>query len=510
MRAELRSILFGACLTSATFAAMALPLSAQTLTVAQSYDPTSLWPNSTTAQEQINVGNAIVEALFWSDPKTNKLMPVLATGYTMVSPTEVKISLRKGVKFSNGEDFNADAVIHSFKVFMDPAQAPGYARFAEPIASVSKIDDNTVSLVLKHPYPALDLIFDQLYITPPKYWDSVGGAVGFGQKPIGTGPFVLKQWVKDDHIEMDSNPSYWGTKPTGIDEIIWKSVPDDNARSSGLLAGEFDIASNLPISDASQIQQAGNLKLVEVPSYRVFTISLSTLDKYKGPLHDKRVRQALNYAVDKQAIVDSLFLGKAKTLSGQVLRPDQLGFNAAVKDYPFDPAKAKQLLADAGFAKGLELDFKFPSGRYAQDREVAEAVSGMLADVGVKTNMHALEAGEFLRQMNAAELAPLALVGFAPANDPDFQISQYRSDWRYSQTNSPELDALIDAGVQEVDHDKRAAIYQKAVTLMHDDALALFLYDPSDLYGTSSGVSGFLPRGDQRWTIYGVSLTAKK
>ena len=484
--------------------AMALP--AGTLTVAQGFDPVSLWPNYSTTQEQINVGSAIVESLFWVDPKTNKTEPVLGESFEFIDPKTVKIVLRKGVKFTNGEDFNADVVVNTFKIFTDVKLTPAYGRYAAPIDRAEKKDDSTVILHLKHPYPAMHLILSQIYMVPPKYW-AEAGVEGFGKKPIGTGPFVLSEWIRDNRIVMDANPKYWGKAPEGIKKLVWRPVPDDIARTNGLLAGEYDIATNIPISSAAQIKDQKGLSLVSVPSYRIFTIGLSNLPEHPGPLHDKRVRQAINYAIDKQAILDSLLQGSGRLLSGQILRKEQIGFDPAINDYPYDPAKAKALLAEAGFPNGLTITFKFPTGRYAQDREIAEAVAGMLAEVGVKTEMVSLEAGEFLRQLSARELAPMGFVGLAPADDPDPQWAQYRSDWRYSYVTNPELDKLIDAGAQEVDPAKRAEIYKKAAKIMHDEASVLFLFQAVDLYGVTDRVKGFLPRGDQRWVTYGMSLT---
>lgn len=482
-------------------------LPAGTLTIASGFDPVSLWPNYSTTQEQINTGSAIVESLFWVDPKTNKTEPVLAEKFELIDPKTVRISLRKNVRFSNGEPFDADAVIHTLQIFTDVKQTPAYGRYAAPIDRFEKIDDSTVMLYLKHPYPALHLILSQIYILPPKYWKEVGGQDGFGKKPVGTGPFTLSEWVRDSRIVMDANPGYWGKAPEGIKRLVWRPIPDDIARTNGLLAGEYDIATNIPISSAAQVKAQKGLELISVSSYRIFTVGLSNLAIHKGPLHDKRVRQALNYAVDKQAIIDGLFQGQARALNGQILRKEQVGFDPELKDYPYDPAKAKALLKEAGYPNGLTIAFKFPTGRYAQDREVAEAIAGMLAEVGVKCEMISLEAGEFLRQLSARELAPMGYVGLAPADDPDPQWAQYRSDWRYSYVDNPELDKLIDAGAQEVDVAKRTEIYRKAARIMHEEASVLFLFQAVDLYGVTSRVKGFLPRGDQRWVTYGVSIT---
>lgn len=486
-------------------AAMLASASAGTLVVAQNFDPQTLWPNGTTASDNLNAGSAIVESLFWVDPHGEVFKPLLATGYELETPTSVVVKLREGVKFSNGEPMNADAVIHSFNVFIDTKQTPAYARVADPFKSIEKVDDLTVRITLKYPYPPLELALSQIHITPPKYWSEVG-LEAYGQKPVGTGPFVFDSWTRDDKLVMKPNAGYWGELPKGIDELVWRPVPDDTARAAGLTTGEYGVASNLAVTSAMDMEQNPEVNLVKVPSYRVYQVILSSLEEHKSPLLDKKVRQALNYAIDKQSIIDNLFFGNGVLLQGQVLRQPQLGFNSELQDYPYDPAKAKAMLAEAGYPNGFEITFKFPSGRYAQDREVSEAIAGMLGDVGVKTDMVVLEPGEFLRQLRAKELFPMAYLGLAPQDDPDLQVSQYHSSWRYAYMNSPELDKLIDEGKQEMDKEKRAQIYKDAMSYMHDYAPIIFLFGGVDFYATSKHVENFMARGDGRFFFYDTTL----
>lgn len=479
--------------------------SAGVLTIAQNFDPQTLWPNGTTASDNLNAGSAIIEGLFWQDARDNKIKPLLATSYKLETPTSVLIKLREGVKFTNGEPMNADAVVHSINLFMNKETTPAYARVAVAFDSVEKVGDLSVRLKLKYAYPPLALALTQIYVTPPKYWAKIG-LKAFGQKPVGTGPFKFVSWARDDKLVMEKNTGYWGELPKGIDGLIWRPVPDDQARVAGLTTGEYQIAKGLTVASIPALELQSNITLISIPSYRIYQIGLSSLPQHKSPLQDKRVRQALNYAIDKQSIIKNLFFGKAEALNGQVLRKTQLGYNPALKDYPYDPKKAKKLLAEAGYPDGFEIPFKFPSGRYAQDREVSEAIAGMLSKVGVKTKMIALEPGEFLRQLRAKELAPMYFVGLAPQDDPAFQAGQYLSNWRYTTIASPELDAMIDAGMKEMNVEKRRAIYQKMMAFMHDAAPIIFLYDGTDIYGTTSRLKNFRPRGDGRMFFYGVSL----
>lgn len=500
-----RRLLWGTAMVALLLGGTQVQAASSTLTIAQPYDPQSLWPNFSTSAENINAGSAIVEPMFWMDPTTNELVPTLIESYDMVDPATVRLHLRKGVSFTNGEKMDAEAVIYSIKLFGDPKKTPAYGRLSARIAGAEKVDDNTVLMKLTAPYPALENMMDQIFIVPPKYFEQAG-IDGFGRNPVGTGPFMMKEWVRDDHLTMVRNPNYWGHAPEGVETVKWQPVPNDQARAAGQVTGQYDISENIAVSAVPQVEAQHDQTLLAIPSYRIFTIILSSLPQDKSPVQDKRVRQAMNYAVDKKALLEGLFFGKGRLLSGQLLRHEQLGFNPAVEDYPYDPAKARALLKEAGYPDGFTVNFKFPTGRYAQDREVASAVAGMLAKVGIKTNQVSLEAGEYLNQLSNRQLGPIALTGLAPGNDPDLQMAQYASTWRYSYVQNPELDKLIDAGGLEMDPAKRAKIYQDMAVLVHDEAPVLFLYQGTDFWATTKRVTGFLPRGDQHFRLIGVSL----
>ncbi len=210
--------------------------------------------------------------------------------------------------------------------------------------------------------------------------------------------------------------------------------------------------------------------------------------------------------MDKKGIIDGLFMGPGLPLRGQGLRQQQIGFNKELEDYPYDPTKAKQLLAEAGYANGFEATFKFPSGRFAQDREVAEAVANMLQKVGVKVKMVSLESGEYLRQMRAKELQPIGLLAIAPQDDPDFYLSLFHSTWSWTPTSNLEVDKLIELGRQETDPVKRAAVYNKLMALMREEAPVLFLYSAIEFNGVKSGVQNYAGRGDGRMFLYDMGL----
>ena len=496
----MRRSLFMVFLVVAAALGFTAPVTGQTLTIAQDIDPADLYGSRSTNNPMF----PILESLYLDNPHSGEIEPLLALEHEMVSDTEVLIKLREGVNFTNGEKMNAEAVAHSIKLFADPKTVPAYGIYASAIDTAEPVDEYTVRVLLKKPSPIVTLLLAQVLVIPPKYWEEVGPKE-FGQKPIGTGQFVLTEWLKDDRIVMDINADYWGEPPQGFDQLVWRTVPEASSRAAGLKTGEFDLAIAIPAIDAIEIEGLDDVSIYSGDVSRVFQLTLSSLPEHETPIQNKLVRQALNYAVDKEAIINSLFFGKAEPLNGQVLRKSQLGFNPDLQDYPYDPEKAKAMLAEAGYPDGFTIPFKFPSGRYAQDREVSEAVAGMLSKVGVKTEMIALEPGEFLRQLRSKELAPMYFVGLAPQDDPAFQASQYVSTWRYTPIANEEIDALAEAGAKEMDVEKRRKIYQDMMALMHEEAPIIFLYDGIDVYGTDARLQNFLPRGDGRMFFYDVS-----
>lgn len=475
---------------------------AETLTVALDYDPADLFGTLSTNNPMF----AMLESLYLDDPKTGGIEPYLAVGHEMASPTEVIVKLREGVTFSNGEPMDAEAVVHSITLFADPSTIPAYGIYAPMIDHAEVVDDLTVKIVLTGPNPIVDLLLAQIIIVPPDYWAEVEKE-GFGQNPIGTGPFVLTDWIKDDRLVMDPNPNYWGEMPAGIDKIVWRVVPEPSSRAAGLRTGEYDLAMNLPGIEVDAINNTDGLSVYEGEVARIFSLVLSSLDKHDTPVQNRLVRQAINHAIDKQSIIDALYFGKARALNGQVVLPTQPGYDPELTDYAFDPEKARALMAEAGYADGIDVDFRCPSNRYAQGLETCEAIAAMLQDVGIRANLVLLESGEFIGQFVRRELAPIGIIGLGVPNDPSFGLAVYQSDWRYSYYQNPEFDALLSSIRTEVDPDKRAELIRTASRVLYDDAAIAYLFGAQSFFGHSDQVEGFATNIAQRFFVHRFSLS---
>lgn len=476
-----------------------------TLVIGQTLDPPALDVESTTAGYQ-NVFGQIMEQLivFASDKVT--IQPMLATEWKWVDNVTLEMKLRQNVKFSNGEPFDAEAAKFSVEKQFN---ARSYSIWLKDLLKEVVVKDpSTIQIVLKKPAAfVLPAMARGSFVVPPKDFKA-RGKDAFDQKPIGTGPWVLSEWIKDDRIVMNANPTYWGGQPK-FKQLIFRTIPEDAARVAALEAGELDIAVSIPVSAAERIKNNQKLKLHVSDGIRIMGLVFDTRVKGSEVLKDKRVRQALNYAVDKEAICKNLFGGYCRPLPGQWLTSAFFGYNPDVKAYPYDPAKAKQLLADAGFPNGFEMTMAWTVGRYPQDKQAGEAVAGYLKAVGVKVTEKVLEYAEFQRQGDALTRGNAYLAGYLTPPDAYLTLvifqpgSTLYRHWDFD----PKFDALIANSASEQDDKKRQAMFQEGMKIINDDPFAIYLYTTSDIYATSQFAASFVPRVDQVLWLHDMALS---
>jgi peptide/nickel transport system substrate-binding protein len=323
---------------------------------------------------------------------------------------------------------------------------------------------------------------------------------------MGTGAYVLREWRRDDQMTMDANPKWWNGHPK-IEHVVFKPIPEAGARVAALRTGATDLITNVPPQYQTQIAGGTSTKLVSTRSLRQLFIAFNTLQP--GPQQNKLVRQAINYAVDVASIVKNVLGGRGYEISSPI-PPNYFGYDASVPAYKHDVAKAKALLAQAGFAdgKGISLIVNAPIGRYNRDREVAEAVAGQLQAVGIQATVKPQEWVSYSDQLNRRMLTPLYELGWnQPSADADGVITAlFTSAAPLSCYSNPEIDKLADAARGELDVAKRKALYRRIATILHDDAPWIVLFQYEDLYGTSKRLK-WQPRGDEFIRVYEMSLT---
>jgi peptide/nickel transport system substrate-binding protein len=459
-------------------------------------DPSTLDPQAADDGNERAVNDNIYETLLARDSKTMELVPSLAESWKEIDPSTWELKLRKGIKFHNGEPFNADAAAFSINRVIDPEFKSEQISFYSTIKEARVVDDNTIQVVTDGPDPTLPARLYWMKMVPPKYATDPN----FGTKPVGTGPYKFVEWVRDDHVDLEANTDYWGTKPT-IGKVRIRPIKEEVTRLAALKAGEVDLVRGLIPEYVNQVPKAVSTPGLEFPWLRLNTLV--------GPLTDKRLRQAINYAINKDALAQSLYSGYAVPADGQILTPGHFGYNPDVKAYPYDPDKAKALIQEAGYA-GEEIEFIGEAGRWLKDKELIEAVAQQLRDAGFNIKVNIVEWSQWLDLLFAgADKAPTIQFS-AHSNellDADRTLSAlFESTGSQTAYSNREFDKLVDAARTETDLTKRADEYHQAVQIAFDDAAVGFLLNLKDIYGMTNRIE-WTPRLDGKMLVLEMKVT---
>jgi peptide/nickel transport system substrate-binding protein len=423
------------------------------------------------------VNDNIYETLMTRTPKGDLVPGLAAAPPKLVDPQTWEVKLRPGIKFHNGEPFDAAAVVFSVKRIIDPKFNSEQISFFETIKDAKKVDDLTVRIITNGPDPILLSRLYWMKMVPPGHSHDAK----FAEKPIGTGPFRFVEWKRGQTITLQINDDYWDKAPT-IKKVKYRFVEEPGTRLAGLMAGEFDVITNLLPEFTQQVPQAIHILGLEHP--------IIILNADGGPTKDVRVRQALNYAVDKEALAEGLFEGFAQVAQGQLLSPSFFGFNQKVGPYPYDPAKAKALLKEAG-AVGRTVELIGTAGRWLKDREVVEAVAAYWDAVGIKSKVRIFEFNEYLNRLFDRKTRGDAIfvVSSNELLDADKSFSAYyRAGGIGSSNSNKQLAALIENARSETDVAQRSAMYHRAVKRAHDQAYFVWLLNIEDVYGVSARI----------------------
>jgi peptide/nickel transport system substrate-binding protein len=471
------------------------------LHVGHHVDPTSLHPfGSTTVAFESVFGNVVEKLMLFEDTRAT-VKPNLARSWRWLNDTTLEIRLVDNVRFSNGEPMDAAAVKFSLEEL--GKAKPFQAWTKDVFKEIQVADPLTVRVVTPRPAPYLvPLLARGGFVLPPQHHQAVGFDK-FALAPVGTGPFVFKEWVKDSHITLERNPGF-RRGPHPIERVVFKVIVEDTARTAAIEAGELDLALNVPVSHLKRLQGKGHLAVVTVDGLRKFA---AYFDTSFAPLKDPRVRIAMNHAVDKEAIAQSLFLGAATSMPGQWQLAIEPGHNPEIRAYAYDPKRARELLAAAGHPQGLSVTLRYTVGRYPLDKELGEIVASYLEQVGIQVKQVPLEYGEFLRQRAAKQLGPMHQWGLLLTPDPWFNYSLFTKGTIYRFWDYPaRWDELIAQAAREPSESKQTEMYNELSRITHADPFAIFLIVPKDIYAANRRVKGFAPRIDQALLLYGATL----
>lgn len=324
------------------------------IVIAQSSDPLFLNPHGNNEGPTNSVNSNIYDALIFRKADLS-VEPGLAESWEQKDDTTWIFHLRKGVKFHNGDPFTADDVIYSFKHCADSKVVSNMVSFVDHI---NKIDDYTIELKTKKPFAPLLKYLAEVMIIDKKYVEAVGDEE-MNLKPIGTGPYKVVEWVKEDHITMKANEEYWKGKPD-IQNVVFRPISNEATRTAALMSGDVQLITNVPVHDADQIKKNSKLKYISIPGLRLIYLTVDvTRDKTptiegKNPFKDPKVKEAVQMAIDKDAIVKNIMNGHA-FVADQGNIKQTAGYVDGIKAPKYNPEKAKELLKEAGYPDGFSV-----------------------------------------------------------------------------------------------------------------------------------------------------------
>lgn len=465
------------------------PLWAQSITVAIGSEPSTLDPQLRDDGGERQVNDNIYEALMARTPNGE-----LVTGLASDEPTQIddltwEFKLRQGVKFHNGADFNTDSVVASVTRVLDPANNSEQMDYFQTIERAEKVDDETVRIITKVPDPILPSRMYWMKMIDPGHAE--GGDIG--SSPVGTGPYKFASWNRGTDLKLTANTQYWGEAPQ-IQEVTYRFVTEPGTRLSGLVAGEFDVITNLLPEFTGSVPKFAAVDGLET--------SVFVLGADNEVTKDPRVREALNLAIDREAIAQSLFMGYATVAKGTHVNAGAFGFNGSLESYPYDIERARELIEEAG-AAGKPLHVIGESGRWLKDREQIETVAAFWAETGLAVTVEIQEFSQYLDSLMGSGPRPDAIF-VANSNellDADRETSFiYHMDGAAASNSDAEMAAKIDAARSETDVAARQALYDEILQHAHDLHYTVPLVNLQDIYGMSERME-WQPRKDAKFII---------
>jgi peptide/nickel transport system substrate-binding protein len=464
-------------------------------------EPNTFDPHLTVGRNtQIFVVN-VYDGLTARDAQGN-LIPALAESWKRVNPTTWQFALRKGVKFHNGDDFNADAVKFTLDRATNPETKATISSELSTIARTEVADSFTVNVITKAPDFLLPVRLGELYglMLSPKHTSAMGKEA-IATKPNGTGPFKLATWAKNERLVLEANENYWRGAPK-VKTITVRPILEDAARIAALQAGEVDLISPIPHVRIEELRRNDKLVIKTIAAPRIFHV---TIDVRKPPFDNVKVRQALNYAVDVNAILKSLYFGHGTRLA-TVVDKGALGYDPSVPPYPYDPARAKALLAEAGYPNGFEVEFDSFTGSIADHSKPAEAIVGYLQKVGIRAKMNVFEFSAFGPRRVQNQTAPLFIYSIGNAYlEPSWVIRWLTQGGLGMHYKNPKLDELLTRIEGTDDPKKRGPQYSDVQKLIRDEAPFIFLFQADSVFGMRTRVD-YTPRADETQWLYPLTL----
>ncbi len=484
-------------------------------TIAVQTETSSLDPHFAVIGANQQIALHIFDPLVGSDAHMHP-EPALALSWALVEPTVWEFKLRPGVHFHDGTPLTAADVKASIDRMPTVPNSPApFTRLAAVLAGTEVVDDLTIRLRTKGFDATIPLYAMSIYVIPAKLAQASTADFNSGKAAIGTGPYKVVAWQPGQRLVLDRNPGWWGPAPA-FDRVVIKPIANDAARVSALLAGDVQLIDQVPTADMARLRDGATTRLWTADSSRLIYLGLEqerpaapgVTDKAgkpldRNPFQDARVRQALSLAINRAAIVQRI-MGGAGSPAGQLVPEGMTGYAPDLKPDPYDPAKAKALLAEAGYPDGFGLVLSTPVNRYPNDEKVAQAVAQMFARIGVDAKVNGVPSNVFFAQAGKRSFG-MFLIGFGTSTgDSAIGLNQVLGTWdgsgfgalnrgRYS---NPAFDQLLREAAGATDPAAREDKLRAAARLGFRDHGLIPLYFQANLWATAKGYA-YAPRVDE-------------
>ena len=421
----------------------------------------------------------------------------LAEKWEQVDPTTLRLTLRQGVKFHNGDGFDAEAVKVSAESYTAPESKFPVKSSMAVTREVKIVDQHTVEYLTSVPSRPLLRTMSLQAMLSPRALRELGPKIA--TNPVGTGPYKFVEYVPGQHVLMETNPQYWGPQPRAH-RLKIRFIPENGTRLAALESGEVMMITNVPPDSIKRLESTPQLAMRTSVTNRIMFVTLRT---DRSPWTDKRARQALNYAIDKEAITQGLLGGRAP-IARAPLPPVVFGSHTGLQPYAYDPTKAKRLLAEAG-ASGATFNLGVPNGRYLLDKQIGEAIAGFLSDVGLKVHFDNPTWSSFVTEISKFDQAKYDGYFFGwgvVTGEPDMLMREhYHAKFtRRNAYKNPQVDRLIDEAAESFDEEKVKAAYWRAQEIVWEECPWIFLHLQPDLNAVNRRLQGFEARPDE-WLI---------